>query len=242
MTSAGGVTAARPDIHREGGGATPTSALHTFNDIVSPRQIVLKPIPPTVARKLCERHHYIGSYPGGSCINFGVFVHDGLMGVAVLGVGPVNVYRLFRGAHRDEVLCLTRLWLDDRLGRNSESRVLSIIVRLMRKHQSIVKAFVAYSDPSVGHTGAIYRAAGFPYVGESGAMPMYRMPDGKVHHSRSLSHMFGTHSLKHFISHGIEVEVVPATPKYTYIALVDPTWLERLNFPVLPYPTIEVSA
>ena len=67
-------------------------------------------------------------------------------------------------------------------------------------------------------------------------MPLYRLPDGSVHHSRSLSHSYGTHSRKHFSAFGVEVELVPQAPKHTYVALIDPTWRERLTRPVIPYP------
>ncbi len=67
---------------------------------------------------MCQTRHYLRSYPGGAWLNFGVFVGNLLLGVAVLSVGPTNVHRLFQGAQRQEVICLARLWLDDRLGPN----------------------------------------------------------------------------------------------------------------------------
>ena len=36
-------------------------------------------------------------------------------GVAVLGAGSANLHRLFHGGSAQEVICLARLWLDDRL-------------------------------------------------------------------------------------------------------------------------------
>jgi hypothetical protein len=95
---------------------------------------------------------------------------------------------------------------------------------------------VAYSDPAAGHTGTIYRAAGFLYLGESTAMPLYQLPDGSIHHSRSLSHRYGTHSRKHFASYGVEVELVNQLPKHIYVALIDPSWRDRLTRSVIPYP------
>ena len=67
-------------------------------------------------------------------------------------------------------------------------------------------------------------------------MPLYRLPDGSIHHSRSLSHSFGTHSRAHFQQHGVAVELVEQSPKFTYVALIDPTWRERLARSPLPYP------
>ncbi len=95
---------------------------------------------------------------------------------------------------------------------------------------------MAYSDPTAGHTGIIYRAAGFLYLGESTAMPLYQLPDGSIHHSRSLSHRSGTHSRKYFASYGVEVELVEQSPKHTYVALIDPSWRARLTRSVIPYP------
>jgi hypothetical protein len=197
---------------------------------------VVKPIPARAARQLCEEKHYLHSFPGGALLNFGMFIGQRLLGVAVLGVGPTNLHHLFKGAQNHEVICLARLWLDDRLGHNSESRTLGIILRHLKREQSTAKALVAYSDPLAGHTGTIYRAVGFWYLGESVGMPLYKLPDGSLHHSRSLSHHYGTHSRKHFASFGVEVELVRQAPKPTYAALIDSSWRERLTRPIIPYP------
>lgn len=97
-----------------------------------------------------------------------------------------------------------------------------------------MKALVAYSDPVAGHSGTIYRAAGFLYLGESTAMLLYKLPDGSIHHSRS--HRYGTHSRKRFASYGVEVELVEQSPKHTYVALIDSSWRARLTRSVIPYP------
>ncbi len=224
-------------VHGAGAGSIPSAALQTFG----PRDILVRPIPNVMARKLCESRHYLRSYPGGSLFNFGIFAGFSLLGVAVLGVGSTNVHRLFNGASPDQVICLSRFWLDDRLGRNCESRTLAIILRSLKKSQSTIKAIVAYSDPAAGHSGIIYRAAGFLFVGKSSATPRYLLPDGKIHHSRSMGQVFGTHSVSYLRHHGLAVEVIPQIPKQTYIALIDATWRQRLNRTVLPYPVSEVN-
>ncbi|MBI4311519.1 MAG: DNA methyltransferase [Chloroflexi bacterium] len=199
----------------------------------------MRPIPRAAARQLCEHKHYLRSYPGGSLLDIGAFAGNQLLGVAVLAVGPANIHRLFLEAKQEQVVDLSRLWLDDRLGRNSESRVLAIVVRLLRRHQSTIKALVAYSDPQVGHSGVVYRAAGFAYVGLSDSMPRYRLPDGSMLHSRSLSHAFGSHSRRHFAAHGVQLELVRQEAKHTYLACVDRSWAARLARPILPYPRQE---
>ena len=240
MISADGVVGGTALTHEAGPGSSPRSALHKSPQY-GPKDLVVRPIPSAVAGQVCERKHYLQSYPGGSVLNFGVWVDQFLLGVAVLGVGPTNLHRLFMGADRREVLCLTRFWLDDRLGRNSESRALAIILRSLRSHADSVKAVVAYSDPAVGHSGAIYKATGFLYLGESEAMPSYRLESGKVYHSRTLSHAFGTHSLSYFRDRNIKVELVPRARKLIYVTLIDPAWRTRLGRAVLPYPTKEIE-
>ena len=79
------------------------------------------------------------------------------------------------------------------------------------------------------------------YIGESMAMPLYRLANGRLHHSRSLSNNYGSHSRKHFESHGVKLERVEQMPKHTYVALIDPSWRDRLIRPVVPYPTKECA-
>ena len=222
------------------GGATPTSAPQ-ISGCIEPRDLSVRPIDTKTARLICEKHHYLHSYPGGALLNFGIFAGHALVGVTVFGVGPYNVHRLFTDAGRRQVITLARLWLEDRCGRNSESRVLGVIRRLLSRWQKTAKAIVCYSDPLACHDGAIYRAAGFLYLGLSDAMPVYRLTDGTTHHSRSLSHRFGTHSLKYLRASGVPLEAVPQDPKFLYVTFLDPQWRQRLRVPVLPFPKLEID-
>ncbi len=217
---AAGVGASTASVQEARPSASLRAALHSSAQF-GRKDIIVRPVPYLIAKQMCERHHYLASYPGESVLNFGVFVANRLLGVAVLGAGPSNVHYFFEGAKAEQVLCLSRCWLDDLLARNSESRVLAIILRHLRRYQTIIKAIVAYSDPMAGHSGIIYRAAGFLYLGQSTAMPGYMMPDGRVYHSRTLSHSFGTHSIAHFEAHDVRVESVPRVLKLIYVAFID---------------------
>ena len=228
--SAGSVAAARPKDHWAGGGATPTSAL---------QQLQVKPVPIVIARRLIERGHYLHSLPGGTCLAFGVFIDSSLRGALTFGVGPTNAYSLVKDAKPDDCLTLTRLWLSDALPRDSESRVLGVVLRSLKRHTSI-KFLVGYADPAQDHLGIIYQATGWLYTGLSEAMPLFDLGDGKLHHSRSLSHAYGTHSVQHFTRHGIAVKLAPQSAKHRYVYFLDPSWQQLLKAPVLPYPKKEV--
>lgn len=224
--SAGGVKAARSATQRAGGGANPTPA---------PQDLRVLPVPLKFAKKVIVKNHYHHSLPGGTQLAFGVFAHDRLMGAITLGVGSFNAHSLVNGASARDCLTLSRLWLADELPKNSESKVIGIVLRFLKKHTDL-KFLLSYADPAQGHVGTIYQATGWLYTGVSDAMPLYVIGDGKPRHSRSLAHAFGTHSLAHFKRHGIEVNLVPQEAKHRYVHFLDRGWQDRLRVPVLPYP------
>ena len=224
--SADGVAKAQPADQRAGSGVIPTSALQSIR---------IAPVPISVAKTLLVQNHYLHSLPGGTRLVFGVFVGTRLLGAMTFGVGPSNVHCLVDGAIADDCSVLTRLWLSDELPPNSESRVLGVVMRALRRHTNI-KFLVSYADPSQGHLGIIYQATNWICTGLSNAVPLYDLGDGVARHSRSVSHAFGTHSLKHFERHGMQVKLVPQTQKHRYVYFLDSTWRPRLQSEALPYP------
>jgi hypothetical protein len=192
-------------------------------------------IAPQVARVIFERHHYLHSMPGGTVLCFGVFVKENLYGALSLGVGPKNAHMMVDGANPTDCLTLTRLWLDDILPRNSESRVIGLVIRALRLHTKI-KFLISYADPAEGHLGTIYQATNWLYTGISDAQPKLDLGDGIPRHLRSVGSAFGTHSGKYFREHGLDVKFIPRTGKHRYIYFIDQSWRNRLRVPILPYP------
>jgi hypothetical protein len=56
---------------------------------------------------------------------------------------------------------LARLWISDTLPTNAETWAIARSVRLVRLAPTRPAFLVSYADPSVGHAGTIYRAAGW---------------------------------------------------------------------------------
>ena len=231
MTSVAGVGASTASFHEVGPGASPRATLHAIRVL---------PIGPSIAKSLIATGHYLHSYPGGTRLAFGAFLRGALLGALTLGVGPKLSYQLVVGAKPEECVTLTRLWLSDQLPRNSEARVLGVVLRALKSHTSL-KFIVAYADPSAGHLGTIYQATGWYYTGLSAAMPKYDLGDGILRHSRSVGYMFGTHSQRHFEAKGVSLKPVPQPAKHRYVYLLDPSAKDRLRVPVLPYPRKEES-
>ncbi|NQW21981.1 MAG: DNA methyltransferase [SAR202 cluster bacterium] len=204
----------------------PTSALQNLQ---------VKPIQARAAKELLVREHYLHSMPGGTRLAFGVFRDSRMLGAIALGVGPTNAYRLVEGAGPRDCLTLSRLWLSDNLPPNSESRVIGVLFKALRRNTSL-KFLISYADPAQGHVGTIYQATNWTYTGLSQATPLYDLGDGQARHSRSVSHTHGTHSLRHFANHGMDVKLVPQSQKHRYLYFLDTDWRDRLRAPVLPYP------
>ena len=224
--SAAGVKVSTASFQGARAGSSPSAALHS---------IQVKPIPFTAAKAIVERNHYLHSMPGGTCLSFGAFVGPSLLGALILGRGPRNSATLVAGAEARDCLTLTRLWLSDDLPRNSESRVIAVVLRSLRQHTSI-KFVLSYADPSQGHLGTIYQATDWLYTGPSQAVPLYDLGDGVYRHSRSLGHSFGSRSVAYLERQGMPVKLIPQAAKHKYVYFLVRAWQERLLVPVLPYP------
>jgi hypothetical protein len=229
--SAVSISVSTVSSQEKGAGPTPSTAL---------QQIVVKPIPFVIARELIVKNHYLHSLPGGTKLTFGIFLGNSLVGAITLGAGPSLAYRLVSGATIDDCLALTRLWLSEQLPPNSESRVIGTVLRALKRFTA-VKFLVTYADPAAGHTGIIYQSTNWLYTGLSDISPMYDLGDGVLRHSRTLGYTFGSHSRKYFESRGINLKPVYQPAKHRYVYFLDPSWRERLEVPVLPYPKKELS-
>jgi len=124
---------------------------------------------------LIVRNHYSHSLPGGTKLSFGVILNSRLLGALTFGVGPYLGYKLVNGATPDDAVTLTRLWLSDELPRNSESKVLGIALRSLKRDTSL-KFILAYSDPAVGHLGTIYQAT-TGFTPDSHPLPRYTISE-----------------------------------------------------------------
>ena len=207
---------------------------------IAQESVEICPIPFTAARVIMERHHYLRSLPGGTQLAFGTLVGGRLLGAVTLGVGPFRAPSLVSGATVGDCLTLTRLWLSDELPPNSESRVIGIVLRELRRHTTI-RFLLTYADPARGHLGTIYQATNWLYTGLSEPTPLYDLGDGHPRHSRSLAHVYGSRSVRHFASYGVDVSLVPQGPKHRYLYFLDRSWRPRLLVPVLPYPKKEIK-
>lgn len=70
-----------------------------------------------------------------------------------------------RAFDADRIIELTRMYFVDEAPRNTESRGLSIMRKFVRTWLQGVRLLIAYSNPSVGHSGGVYEADGWAPFG-----------------------------------------------------------------------------
>jgi hypothetical protein len=155
-----------------------------------------------------------------------VFLDGEVEGAALLTPGARNAHRLFAAARAEDVVTLSRLWLSDRLPRNAESRVLSIIIRILRR-DGRHKILVTFADPAVAHAGGIYRAAGFVYLGVTQPETVLLI-GGSARHPRSAFSALGSNDVGHLSRTGVAVVRARTEPKHRFAVAIDPTWRWRL--------------
>ena len=98
------------------------------------KEIVVKVIPAKVANEFVKKHHYSGRIVNTSKLHFGAFLDDKLHGVMSYGPPMVkkNMLSMVENTKWHEMLELNRMAFDDYLPKNSESRCISISIKLIK--------------------------------------------------------------------------------------------------------------
>ena len=131
------------------------------------KEIVMKVIPSKVALPFIKAHHYSGKVVNNSKLHFGVFLDGQLHGVMSYGpsLDKSKIIGLVEGTGWNEFLELNRMAFDSVLPRNSESRAISMSIRLIKKHAPQVKWIKSFADACSCGDGTIYRASNFVLTG-----------------------------------------------------------------------------
>ena len=118
------------------------------------------------AKDFILKNHY-----SRGCSNTRVYTHglfkknqDGLYGVA-MWLPPTKVAaQSVNNEEWTKVLSLTRLACSETAPKNAESFLLSQSVKMIKKEGRFV-SLVTYADVRMGHTGVIYKASNWQYIG-----------------------------------------------------------------------------
>ena len=225
---------------------------------VNPNKIIIREISKKIGKDMIVKHHY--SHKWTMCrYALGIFYEmdnehsffdekeEKLIGVAVYGypVGRLATTSISPELKSEEVLELTRLFIFDEYGKNTESISLSKTFKWLQENTDI-KALISYSDPEQRHLGIIYQATNWIYQGNSirhmGNFGIALEEDGKFMHSRTVSATYGSHNVEHLkkkIGHTFWRKEEPEKHRYVYFLCGrkdKKKMMKSLKHPSLPYP------
>lgn len=142
------------------------------------KNILLKPITAKTAAEFIKRHHYSGKVVQNSQLHIGVFWNGKLEGAMQFGpsLDKRKLQTLVKDTQWHQFIELNRMAFTDVLPRNSESRAISIAMKLLRKHAAQIKWVVTFADGTQCGDGTIYRASGFVLTAIKENGQLYKFP------------------------------------------------------------------
>lgn len=202
--------------------------------IMNAKDIILKPIAAKDANNAIKNLHYSGTVVPNSNLHLGVFIENKLEGVMQFGSSMRKdlILPLVDGTKWSEFIELNRMAFSDKLPRNSESRALSIALRMIKKHSPFIKWVVTFADATQCGDGTIYRACGFILTGIKRNSQLAINPETKkVMHKISAFHIGKEYEHSQWDKlDGFQLR---------YIYFIDPAYRARLTVPELPYSEIK---
>ncbi len=176
--------------------------------------------------------HYSKAVPSVS-LAYSVFEEDEFCGVVCFGLGATNNIGKPFGLKNGQAIELVRVALNGK--QKSTSKAVAISLKLLKKDAPAVRLIVSYADSEQGHSGTIYQASNWYFIGSSTDTNIF--VNGKRQYRRSLGSRYGTNSVSKLKQIGLTVgDVVKTMPKHKYIYPLDKSMIEMCKRLAKPYP------
>jgi len=198
------------------------------------KDIIVKVIPAKIANEFVKKHHYSGKVVNNSSLHFGCFLDGRLHGVMSYGspTSKQRVLGLVQPSLWNEMLELNRMAFDDYLPKYSESRCISVSIRILKIHAPHIKWILSFSDGTQCGDGTIYRASGFALTAIKDNTGIVRdEKTGECFH-KGLSIAHNPNKKEYYQS----LDVLRGH-QLRYIYLIDKTC--KITVPVLPFSKID---
>lgn len=129
--------------------------------------IYLKEVPKETALQLVQKYHYSNKLPHLNKYYLGIYINNELNGVITLGYGTKpkhTIQKMFPSLNTKDYLEIGRMCIDDKYGKNTESQMLSKLIKWIKNNLNI-KLLFTWSDGIWGKAGFVYQASNFLYGG-----------------------------------------------------------------------------
>lgn len=118
--------------------------------------------------EMIRAYHYSDTLPKINRHFLGCFLDGIMVGTLTLGLGTRprhTIQRLFPSLDTGDYYEIGRMCMTDAMPRNSETQMLSAVVRWIRRYEPGVKVLFTWADGIMGKPGYVYQAASFMYAG-----------------------------------------------------------------------------
>ena len=150
-------------------------------------EFYIKEIDRGLANDIIIKNHYSHKYYNATYIHLGVFIDDKLIGVLQYGyaMNPASQASVVANTEIDEYLELNRMWLDDKAGKNSESRAISYSIKYIKRKYPKIKWIQSFADERCGLLGIVYQACSFNFYGMH--ENIFWELDGEYYHNKAMT-------------------------------------------------------
>ena len=143
----------------------------------------IKEISRQQALEMIQKYHYSNTLPSINKHFIGFYLCGELVGVVTLGWGtrPLHTIKaLFPSLTTEDYFEIGRMVMTEEMERNSESQMLSQLIKWMKINLPNVKVLFTWADGMLGKVGYVYQASNFIYAGNS-VGEMYMKDGVKIH-------------------------------------------------------------
>lgn len=140
---------------------------------------------------MVKQYHYSNTLPRLNKHFIGFYIGDELVGITTLGWGtrPVHtIKKLFPSLESKDYLEIGRMCMTEEMPKNSESQMLSQLVKWIKINLPEIKVLFTWADGMLGKVGYVYQASNFLYAGYSETD--FYMKDGIKLHPRQTKALF----------------------------------------------------
>ena len=153
----------------------------------------VKEIKRDLANEIIIKNHYSHKIYNATYIHLGVFFEGDLVGVLQYGyaMNPASQDKVVADTKIDEYLELNRMWVDDIMPKNTESKAISYSIKyIKKKFNNKIKWIQSFADERCGGLGVVYQACSFDYYGEH-TSDFWEF-EGEVYHNIQMTVKEGT--------------------------------------------------
>lgn len=132
------------------------------------KQYEIREITKDEALEMVKKYHYSQTLANLNKIFLGFFLEDRLVGVVTLGWGtrPLHTIRkIFPSLETKDYYEIGRMCMTEDMERNSESQMLSQLVKYIKVNYPDIKVLFTWADGMLGKAGYVYQASNFYYAG-----------------------------------------------------------------------------